>query len=70
MTEFEQWRKARQEAEQLLQQLSPARRTGEDQPAARPAGALAAQLADSGRKAAAACRAVLRRLVRGGPDQP
>jgi len=61
MTQFEQWRNARQEADQLLQQLTPAR-AEPAQATGRPAGALSAQLAESGRKARAACAAALRRL--------
>ncbi|MGZ5182882.1 MAG: hypothetical protein ACXWC2_20590 [Ramlibacter sp.] len=61
MTEFEQWRNARQEVDHLLQQLTPEQRA-EPAPAVERPAALSAQLAESRRKVRAACAAALRRL--------
>jgi len=62
MTEFDQWRNARQEVDELLQQLSPAERVDPAPATERPTSRFSAQLAESRRKVGAAYAAALRRL--------
>lgn len=62
MTQFEQWRNARQEVDQLLQQVAVAQRADPAPAPEAPSSQLSARLAESRRKVRAACAAALRRL--------